>query len=152
MIRNRERQSRDDYVRECLAGNIHTHPETVRSKEDAARRGLELFEQLPTGCASALHQKIEFLSRKKFLHLIGQVLHAPITGEKHECAPVCLLDKVRDPMLERFFVTCIAWIWHFLHDEHFHLGAKIERTPEEQGRGFAGADALPKIGKIRTPN
>src|SRR5947207_14044352 len=107
MIRNRERQSRDDYVRECLAGNIHTHPETVRSKEDAARRGLELFEQLPTGCASALHKKVEFLSCKKFPHLITQMLHAAITSEKHKGVPIGFLDKMRDPMLACFLVRHI---------------------------------------------
>ena len=152
MIRHGERQPSDNHIGERLAGDIHTHPETVCPKEHAARRGLELLEQSPARRAAALHKKIEFLSRKKFPHLIGYLLHAAIIGEKNKRASIRFLDKVRDPMLQRFLVTRIARVWHFLHDEHFHLRAKIERTPDQQRFGFLRANTLPEIGQVRTPD
>ena len=80
------------------------------------------------------------------------MLHAAITGEKDKGATVCLFDKMRDPMLERFLVTGVARVGHFLNDEYFHLRAKIERTAQQYRLGFVCADALPKISEVGTPD
>src|SRR5207302_284788 len=87
----------------------------------------ELLEQFPARRASALHKKIQFLSQKKFTHLIGHLLHAAITRKKDKSASVRFLDKMPDPMLERLLVTCIARVGHFSYDEDFHLRASRPR-------------------------
>src|SRR5881396_3747190 len=67
--------------------------------------------------------------------------------EKNKRASVRFLDKMRDPMLERFLIACVARVRHFSHDEDFHLRAKIERTPEQHRFDFICPDALTKIGE-----
>src|ERR1017187_7138824 len=57
---------------------------------------------------------------------------------------------MRDPMLERFFVSCIPRVRHLLHNEYFHLLWKIERTPQLQRLSVARANSLSKIGEIGT--
>src|SRR5262245_7078402 len=128
MIRHSKRQTRNDHIRERLAGDIDAHTKTVGPKKNAARRGLELIKKFPTRRAAALHQEIEFLLRKEFLHSPGHLLHPAITREKDERAPVGLLDKMRDPMFQRFLILSVARIGHFLHDEHLHLLLEIERA------------------------
>src|SRR5437867_10375059 len=93
---------------------------------------------------------MEFLSREKFTHLIGHLSHAAVIRKKDKSASLRFLHKMRDPMLERFFVTRLARVGHFLHNENLHLRAKIERTPEQQRFCLVCADALTKISEIRT--
>src|SRR6478672_6490820 len=54
-----------------------------------------------------------------------------------------------DPMFERFVITTVAWIGHFLNDEHFHLLLKIEGAAELQWLGFRCPDAGAKIREVR---
>src|SRR5439155_944422 len=150
VIRHSERQPCDDHIRKRLAWNIDTAPKTVGPKKDTSRCCFELLEQFPARRASALHKKIQFLSQKKFTNLIGHLLHAAITRKKDKGASVRFLDKMRDPMLERFLVACVARVRHFSHDKDCHLRAKIERTPEQHRFDFICPDALTKIGEIRT--
>ena len=149
MIRHGERQPRDNHIGERLARNIYPHPKTVGSKEHTAWRGFELFEQTTPWSAPALQKKVHFLVCEKFPHLIGHLLHTAIICEKNKGASVRFLDKMRDPMLECFLVAGVSRVGHFLYDEHFHLRAKIERTPEQQWLGFVCPDALPDISEIR---
>src|SRR6266498_1656950 len=130
MIRHRKRQPGDDHIGQRLARNIHPHPKAVRAKEDAARCCLELLEQTASWGAASLYQQIEFLSCKKFLHLIGHLMHAAIIREEDKGASFRFFDKMRDPMLERFLVTRVPRVGHFLHNEQLHLGAKIKWAPE----------------------
>src|SRR5207245_3995592 len=67
------------------------------------------------------------LFRSKFFHLIGHLLHAAITRKKNKCASLRFLGKMRDPMLERFLITDVARVGHFLDNEHFHLFLEIDR-------------------------
>src|SRR5947208_7187715 len=99
-----------------------------------------------------MHEQIQFLTREKIAHLIGHLLHAAITREKDKGAAIRLLDKMRDPMLQRFLVTGVARVGHFLNDEYFHLRAKSERTAQQYRLGFVRADALPKISEVGTPD
>src|SRR6266550_5399777 len=150
MIRHGERQPRDNHIGERLARNIDTHPKAIGSKEHTAWRGLELFEQTTPRRAAALQKKVHFLVCEKFPHLIGHLLHTAIIRKKNKGASFRFLDKMRDPMLECFLVTCVSRVGHFLYDEHFHLRAKIERTPEQQRFSFVRTYALPDISEIRT--
>src|SRR6266404_6695061 len=150
MIRHGERQPCDYLIGERPAPNIYTHPKTVGSKEHTAWRGLELFEQTTPWSAAALQKKVHFLVCEKFPHLIGHLLHTAIICKKNKGASLCFLDKMRDPMFECFLVTWVSRVGHFLYDEHFHLRAEIERTPEQQWLGFVCPDALSDISKIRT--
>ena len=102
--------------------------------------------------ASALHEKIEFLPREKFLHLLRHLLHPAIIREEDKRASLCFFDKMRDPMLERLLVTGVPRVGHFLHNEHLHLATKIEWTPEQQRLGFVCADAPPEIREISATN
>jgi hypothetical protein len=52
-------------------------------------------------------------------------------------------------MLEGLLVPRIPRVGHFLNNEHLHLAAKIERTPEQQRFGFVSPDPPPEIGEIR---
>src|SRR6266513_4672782 len=149
MIRHGERQPRDKHIGERLARNIYTHPNAVGTKEHTAWRGLELFEQTTPWSAAALQKKVHFLVREKFPHLIGHLLHTAIICKKNKGAPVRFLDKMRDPVLECFLVTCFSRVGHFLYNEHLHLRAKIEWTPEQQRFSFVCPDALPDIREIR---
>src|SRR5205814_9514164 len=56
MIGHRERQPRDDHIRERVARHIHAHPKTVRPEKNAARRRPELLEQFPARRALPLHE------------------------------------------------------------------------------------------------
>ena len=96
-----------------------------------------------------MHQQIELFLRKELPHSLGRLLHAPVICKKHERAAIGLLDKMRDPMFQRFPVGSLPWIGHFLHDEYPHLFLEIERTPEQHRLNFARPDALPEIGEIR---
>ena len=95
-----------------------------------------------------MHEQIHFLPRKKIAHPIGHELHSAITGEQDKRPPVSLLDEVCDPMFQRFLVSGVARVRHFLYDEHFHLFLKIERTPDQQGIDLVRADPLPEIHQI----
>src|ERR1700730_1175430 len=55
---------------------------------------------------------------------------------------------MRDPMLERFVITTVAGVGHFLNDEHFHLLLKIEGAAKLQRLGFHRPDARAKISEI----
>ena len=55
---------------------------------------------------------------------------------------------MRDPVFERFLITRVARIGHFLHDEQLHLFAKIEWTAKQHWLGLIRADAPPEISEI----
>src|SRR5581483_1764077 len=103
------------------------HPKTVGAKKNAPRRGPELIQEFSPRRAAALQQQIEFLLRKELRHSLGHLLHTAITGEKDECTSIGLLDKMRDPMFQRFFIFSITRVRHFPDDEHSHLFLEIER-------------------------
>src|SRR6266436_3042795 len=105
MIWHSERQPGDNHIGKRLARNIHTHPETVRPKEHAAWRGLELLEQPAARGAAALQKKVHFLVCEKFPHLNSHLLHTTIICKKNKGASLRLLDKMSDPILECFLVT-----------------------------------------------
>src|SRR4029077_19897230 len=152
MIGHSKGQTRNDYIRKGLPGDINAHPKTVCAKKNAARRGLELIKKFSARRAAALQQEIEFLLRKELRHSLSHLLHPAITREKDERATVGLLDKMCDPMFERFLVLSVARIGHFLDDEHLHLFLEIERAAQQCRLGFLRADALPEISKILATN
>ena len=82
---------------------------------------LELLEQFPARRALALHEQVHLVLGEERLHLVGQLLHAAIAGEKNKGAPFRFRDKMRDPLRQRFVVTGVARIRHLLHDEQLHL-------------------------------
>src|SRR5438067_524504 len=79
---------------------------------------------------SVPNKKVHLVGRKEFLHGSCNVLHVTITGEQDKRAAVSLLDKMGDPVFERFLITSVARIGNLLHNEHSHLPLKIERAAE----------------------
>src|SRR5262249_6724692 len=148
MIRHGKRQTRNDYIRERLAGDIDPHPKAIGTKKNAARRGLELIKKFPPWRPAALHQQIKFVLRKELRHSLGHLLHATVTGKKDESTAVSPLDKMSDPLFERFHIPGIAGIRNFSHDEYSHLLFKIERTAEQCRLDLVCSDTLTEINEI----
>src|SRR5213082_2228733 len=98
MIRNGERQTRDDNVAQSVTRNINPAPETVGAEQDTARRAFELVEQFRAREAATLYQQIQIVFRTKIFHPRRQLLHRSIIREQNKGVAVGLPDEMFDPM------------------------------------------------------
>src|SRR4051812_36703303 len=146
MVRDRERQSRDDYIREGLARDVDAHPETVRPKKNAAWRGPKLLEQFPARRPLPLDQEIHVVLLEERFHLGRELLHHAVAREENKSATFRFRDEVPDPMRQGFGVSGITRVRHLADDEEFHLLREIERTPELERIHFGGANPGAEVG------
>src|SRR5205085_3762015 len=139
-------------IRKRVSRHLDPHPETVRADKHAPWRRLELFQQSAARQTRPLDQQIHLSVDEKFFHASGDLLHTPVAGKQDERAAGSLLDKMTDPLDQRFVCASVAWIGHFLHDEQLHLFLKIKWAAELKRAGAGRSNALPEIDQVGTAN
>ncbi len=122
----------DDHIRESGAGNVHSLPESVRSKENAVDIGRKFLQELVSWPTRTLTEKGDSRSVEPGRQLSRRRSHHSVGGEQDESLALGFANELRygrdSGVLE--VVRTNTWFRQTLREIHGHLPLVIEGTSQ----------------------